>query len=111
MKRRLLLGALVVACPMATAEPALGERKCLRQKDLRELSSPVRLSMLVGDGKSSSILLTHGMGTTNLSVSVTNVRTGQFVYCDIILVDRDSLRLIFRDGTPGVNAYRALLVF
>lgn len=61
-------------------------------------------SWLIGDGVSTSITVTHNLGTRALTVGVYDATSWTEVECDVTLTTLDSLTLTFASA-PGVNAY------
>jgi hypothetical protein len=63
----------------------------------------------VGDGSSTTITLTHNLGTRDISVAVYDASTFNNVLCDINNATTNTVSLTFAVA-PASNAYRALVV-
>ena len=63
----------------------------------------------VGDGSSTSIALTHGLGTLDVSVSVYQKSNGADVECDVVRTDTNTVTLSFAVA-PALNTYRCVII-
>lgn len=62
----------------------------------------------VGDGSSTSIAVTHGLGTLDVAVTVRNVSTGAEVLVDNVATSTSVVTLTFATA-PASNAYRVII--
>lgn len=68
-----------------------------------------KYSVLIGDNSATTITVTHGLGTDDLTFSVRDASTGEFVYCDVIIhTANTSIDFIFA-AAPGTNAYKVVI--
>ncbi len=70
---------------------------------------PIKRSFNVGDNSSTSIALTHSLGTRDVQVEVYDAATYATVECDIVRTSTSVVTLTFTVA-PGTNAYRAVIV-
>lgn len=64
-----------------------------------------KYSVSIGDGSNSAITVTHNLGTEDITVSVKETATKQFVFTEIEIVDANNIKLLFASA-PALNAYR-----
>ena len=62
----------------------------------------------VGNGSLTSIAVTHNLGTRDITWSVQNATTYEFVMCDATATDANTLTLTFATA-PASNAYRVVV--
>ena len=63
----------------------------------------------IGDGVNTEYVVTHNLGTLNVSVTVIENSTGQFVVPEIERIDSNSVRITF-GFVPDLNAYQVLVL-
>ena len=63
----------------------------------------------IGDGSSTTIAVTHNLGTEDITVSVVEVSTKQIVMADIQIVNTNSINILFASA-PASGAYRVIVV-
>lgn len=66
-------------------------------------------STSVGNGSSTSIAVVHGLGTTDVVVSVYVVATGEEVECDVATTDDDTVTLTFATA-PATDSLRCVVI-
>jgi hypothetical protein len=64
---------------------------------------------LVGNGVSTTITVTHNLGTEDVVVSVRDNSTKIVVYPDIAIVDANNVAVIFRDA-PAEESFSAVVI-
>lgn len=64
-----------------------------------------KFAATIGDGTSTSIAVTHSLGTQDVTVSVRDATTNAFVMCDITANSTSQVTLGFAVA-PASNAYR-----
>ena len=62
----------------------------------------------VGNGSLTSIAVVHNLGTKDITWSLQNSATGEFVTCDATATDANTLTLVFATA-PASNAYRVVV--
>jgi hypothetical protein len=62
----------------------------------------------VGNGSSTSIALTHNLGTRDCTVQVFDLATFESVECDVVRTDTNTVTLSFATA-PATSAYRAVI--
>lgn len=62
-----------------------------------------------GNGADTTHVITHGLGTDDVVVQLREVATGEVVWCDITVVDDDTVSLEF-DEAPATDSLRVLVV-
>lgn len=62
----------------------------------------------IGDGASTKIIVTHGLGTSDVLVSLRDTVTGELVDADVVSKLADALTLTFATA-PAVGAYRIVI--
>ena len=62
----------------------------------------------VGNGSLTSIAVAHNLGTKDITWSLQNASTGEFVVCDAVATDANTLTLSFA-AAPASNAYRVVV--
>jgi len=72
-------------------------------------SSVVKFSASIGDGSSTDITVTHNLGTRDLSVTVLDTTTYDYVLPDIVYTSTNSMTLSF-GVAPTVDQYRIIIV-
>ena len=70
---------------------------------------PRKAATNVGDGSSSSITVTHGLGTLDVIAQLVLVSTGENVDTDTIRTNANSVQFVF-PSAPAANTYRAIFV-
>lgn len=70
---------------------------------------PFKYSATVGDGTSTSIAVTHGLGTQDCHVQVRDASTNAVVECDITMTSTTVATLGFAVA-PAANAYRVVII-
>ncbi len=63
----------------------------------------------IGNGSSTSITVTHSLGTRDVVVSVHDASTYEEVFPDVVKTDTNTVTLIFATA-PASNAYRAIVI-
>lgn len=63
----------------------------------------------VGDGSSTTYLLTHGLGTTDVVVQAYRVSTGETVLCPVVRTSADSVTIGFGSVAPALNSMRVMI--
>ena len=69
---------------------------------------PKKYSVTIGNGASTSIAVTHNLGTRDITFSVYDASTYEFVEVDAVATDTNTLTLTFASA-PGSNAYRVVV--
>jgi hypothetical protein len=67
-----------------------------------------KFAATIGDGSTASINVTHGLGTTDITVEVFEVSTGATVLCDVIRTSTTVVQLGFTTA-PTANQYRVVV--
>lgn len=62
----------------------------------------------VGNGTSTSIVITHGLGTRDLQVDLYDVTTGETVDCDVVRTSTSAVTLGFATA-PASNSLRVVV--
>jgi len=68
-----------------------------------------KYTQLIGNGSSTSIAVTHNLGTTGVIAQVYDASTLAQVECDIVATDTNTTTFIFTTA-PASNAYRVVIV-
>jgi hypothetical protein len=63
----------------------------------------------VGDGSATSIALTHGLGTLDVTVAVYQKSNGADVECDVVRTDINTVTLSFAVA-PSSASYRCVII-
>ncbi|WP_342106270.1 hypothetical protein [Methylobacterium sp. SI9] len=69
---------------------------------------PSKMSTNVGDGSSTSITVTHSLGTLDVQVQVYATANGETVECDVTRPTTNTVALAFASA-PASGAYRAVI--
>lgn len=67
-----------------------------------------KFAQLIGNGSSTSITVTHNLGTQDITASVRNASTNAFVDCDIVSTSTTQATFNFTTA-PANNAYRVVI--
>lgn len=62
----------------------------------------------IGNGSSTSIAVIHGLGTKDITYSIQAVSTGEFVDCDAVATDNNTLTLTFAVA-PSASQFRVVV--
>lgn len=73
------------------------------------VSGTAKFAGNVGDGASTSIVVTHSLGTTDVIVMVYDLSSKDVVECDVDITSTTTITLIFAVA-PASNAYRVIVV-
>lgn len=68
-----------------------------------------KFSQTIGDGSSTSIVVTHGLGTDDVGIHVYNISSGLEVWCDKARTSTTTATLGFATA-PASNALRAVVI-
>lgn len=68
-----------------------------------------RYAATIGDGTSTSIAVTHSLGTRDVSVTVYDASTNAVVYPDITMTSTTVATIVFATA-PASNAYRVVII-
>lgn len=63
----------------------------------------------VGDGSSTSIVLTHNLNTQDIEVNLLDASSKAVVVCDVVATSVNTCTLSF-SSAPAANAYRAIVI-
>jgi len=63
----------------------------------------------IGNGTTTSFTVTHNLGTKDVSVSLSEISTGEIVYTDIEKIDVNSISVLFAIA-PASNQYRVTII-
>lgn len=72
-------------------------------------SNVVKFTSFIGDGNSSDITITHNLDTRDLTITVLDVETHEYVLPDIFFTTTNTMTLSFGEP-PAVNQYRLIIV-
>jgi len=67
-----------------------------------------KFASLIGDGTSTSIAVTHSLGTKDITASVRDASTDELVYCDVVATSTSAATFTFAIA-PASNAYRVVI--
>lgn len=67
-----------------------------------------KFSQLIGNGASTSLAVTHSLGTKDITVSVRDASTDAFVWCDVVATSTTVATFTFAVA-PASNAYRVVV--
>lgn len=70
---------------------------------------PLKYSATVGDGASTSIVVTHGLGTQDVHVQLRDATSNAVVECDITMTSTTQVTLSFATA-PASNSYRVVII-
>lgn len=59
----------------------------------------------IGDGTATTFIIEHNLNTIDVTVGLREKSSGNFVICDIVSVDENSIKLLFSQP-PSTNQYR-----
>ena len=62
----------------------------------------------IGNGTSTTIKVTHNLGTEDVTVTVREVSSKQIVMADVQIVDGNSINILFASA-PASNTYRVVV--
>ena len=62
----------------------------------------------IGNGTSTTIKVTHNLGTEDITVTVREVSSKQVVVADVQIVDGNSINILFASA-PASNTYRVVV--
>jgi hypothetical protein len=65
---------------------------------------------LIGDAAAVSFVVTHGLNTSGVIVSVIEVSTGEVVLVDWQITSADSITITFGATVPSLNAFRVVVI-
>ena len=68
-----------------------------------------RYAANIGDGSSTTITVTHNLGSEDVTVAVKEVSTKQIVFADVQIVDSNSLKVLFATA-PTSGQYRIVVI-
>ena len=68
----------------------------------------MKYASLIGNGASTSIAVTHSLGTKDITASVRDASTDAFVWCDIVATSTSVATFTFNTA-PATNAYRVVI--
>lgn len=72
-------------------------------------SNVVKFTSLIGDGVSNDIVVTHNLDTRDLTITVLEVETHEYVLPDIFFTTTNTMTLSFGEP-PAANQYRLIIV-
>jgi hypothetical protein len=64
----------------------------------------------VGNGSGTSFTVTHGLGTTDISVQVRDATNNDPAFPEIQIVNGNSITVAFGGVTPATNQYRVVVI-
>jgi hypothetical protein len=70
---------------------------------------PFKLSTNVGDGSSTSITVTHNLGTLDVLVQLVQVANGETIETDTFRTSANAVQFVF-PSAPAAGAYRAIII-
>lgn len=68
-----------------------------------------RFAADIGDGSSTTITVTHNLGTLDVTVAVYLKSTGAQVFCDVVAATTNTVTITFATA-PASNTYRAVVI-
>ena len=83
--------------------------KVLPTKEWVQANSTSKFSSNVGDGSSTTINVSHNLGSEDVMVQVRNTSTKTIIDCTITVIDTNSISLTF-DTAPSIDEYRAVVI-
>lgn len=91
----------------AETEAKTNTAKAVVPADL--VNFPIKKTANLGDGSSTSIPVTHNLGTQDVIAQVRSAATNEVVECDITQTDANTTTFTFAVA-PASNAYRAVII-
>lgn len=76
---------------------------------LAEIGAPAKYSVLIGNGSSTAITVTHNLGTQDIIWSIREVSTNEFVDCDVVATSTTTATFTFATA-PATNAYKVVIM-
>lgn len=70
---------------------------------------PRKFSQTIGDGTSTSIAVTHNLGTQDITYSVRDASTNAFVDCDVTATTTNVATFVFSPTAPALNSLRVTI--
>jgi len=72
-------------------------------------TGPQKYSVLIGDGSSTAIVVTHNLGTRDVVMSVQDASSFAIVYCDMAATTTNTATFTFAVA-PASNAYKVTII-
>lgn len=94
------------------ATSAEAEAKSLTTRSLTPASVvnfPVKKIFTIGDGTTTAIVVTHSLGTQDITVSIRDASTNAFVQCDVTATSTTTATLTFAIA-PAAAAYKVVVI-
>lgn len=97
----------VTLATQAEAEAKTDTSKAVVSADLANF--PIKKTATIGDGSTTAIVVTHNLGTKDITASVRDASTDAFVECDITATSTSTATFTFAVA-PASNAYKVVII-
>lgn len=97
----------VTLATQAETEAKTDTSKAVVPADLANF--PIKKTATIGDGSTTAIVVTHNLGTKDITASVRDASTDNFVECDIQATGTNTATFTFTVA-PASNAYKVVII-
>ena len=97
----------VILSTVTLAEAKVDSAKALVASNL--INFPIKRTFTIGDGTTTSYVITHSLGTQDITVSVRDSSTNALVFTDITSTSTNTATVTFSTA-PTANAYKVVII-